>query len=69
LGAFTQWLQVAQLVAAQSAQLLPDPATARLEPPLPLLMAENKEMARDVSRLPQPAHGAGASALLMGRSF
>jgi len=60
---------VAQLVAAQPAQLLPAPLMARLPPSLPLLMAENKEMAREVSVLPHWTHTTGAFALLMGRSF
>jgi 3-hydroxy-3-methylglutaryl CoA synthase len=38
-------------------------------PLLLLLMAENREIAREVWLLPQWTQGAGASALLMGRSF
>jgi hypothetical protein len=60
---------VAQLLAVHEAQLLPVPLTLRVSPLLPLLMAENSEMALHVSALPQWAQGAGASALLMGRSF
>jgi hypothetical protein len=45
------------------------PLTARLSPLLVLLMAEKSEMARDVWLFPQWTQGAGASALLMGRSF
>jgi hypothetical protein len=56
-------------VAAQEAQLLPVPLTARVSPLLLLLMAENREMARDVALLPQWAQVAGAFAWLMGRSL
>ena len=63
------WLQVAQLVPAHEAHSPPVPLTARVPPLLLLLMAENREMAREVWSLPQRTHDAGASALLMGRSF
>jgi hypothetical protein len=62
-------LQVAQLVVAQVAQPLPVPLTARLAPLLLLEMAENSEIAREVSGLPHWTQTARASALLMGRSF
>jgi hypothetical protein len=62
-------LQVAQLVAAHVAQPLPVPLTARLAPLLLFEMAENNEIAREVSGLPQTLQLAGASALLMGRSI
>ena len=66
-------MQVAQLERVQDPQPPPVPATAWL-PPLPLLWrlllkAENKEMARAVSPLPQSEQSAGASALLIGRNF
>ena len=63
------WLQVAQLVPAHEAHPLPVPLTVCVPPLLLLLMAENREIARDVWLLPQWTHGAGALALLMGRSF
>jgi hypothetical protein len=42
---------------------------ARPSPPFVLLTAENREIARDVSALPQPLHTAGAWAWLIGRSL
>ncbi len=56
-------------MAAHEAQLLPVPLRARLPPLLLLLMAEKREMARDVLALPHFSQVAGVSALLMGRSF
>jgi hypothetical protein len=56
------------LCVAHEAQLLP-PVTVRLSPLLPLLIAEKREMARDVRSLPHWLQVAGESAWLMGRSF
>ena len=54
---------------AHEAHPPPVPLTARVPPLLLLLMAENREMAREVWSLPQWTHDVGASTLLMGRSF
>ncbi|MGD9047459.1 MAG: hypothetical protein PVF77_05365 [Anaerolineae bacterium] len=54
---------------AQEPHPPPAPLTARVSPLPPLLIAENREMARDVRLLPQRVHGAAESALLIGRSI
>jgi hypothetical protein len=56
-------------VPAQVAQPPPVPLTEWLPPLFPLLIAENREMARLVFALLQCVHAAGASDLLMGRSL
>jgi hypothetical protein len=56
-------------LAEHEAQLLPVPRIGWLVPLLLLLIAEKREMARDVSLLPHWLHVAGALAWLMGRSF
>lgn len=54
---------------AHEAHPPPVPLTVCVPPLLLLLIAENREMAREVWSLPQWTHDAGALALLMGRSF